>query len=91
MKFVKIEGMTCAHCVARVEKALRGLAGAEGVRVNLRQGTAEMTGVGVSDEALRGAVADAGYEVASISDESGSLSLFQSDTVSHHGAAPSCH
>lgn len=75
MKFLKIEGMTCDHCVARVEKTLRGLVGAEGVRVNLKQGTAELATVGVSDEALRSAVADAGYEVSSISDAA-PVSLF---------------
>lgn len=76
MKFMKIEGMTCAHCVARVEKALSGLAGAEGVKVNLKLGTAEMATVGVSDEVLRNAVADAGYEVTSIEEGVGSVSLF---------------
>lgn len=74
MTFLKIEGMTCGHCVARVEKALRALDGAEGVKVNLAQGSAELK-VNASEQAIRDAVADAGYAVTQVSEGSG-VSLF---------------
>ena len=65
-KTIKIEGMMCPHCQARVEKALNALEGVTAV-VDLEAGTAAVTLTGaVSDEALRQAVTDAGYEVTSI-------------------------
>ena len=65
-KTIKIEGMMCSHCQARVEKALNALEGVTAV-VDLEAGTASVTLTGaVSDEALRQAVTDAGYEVTSI-------------------------
>ena len=62
-KTVTIKGMMCAHCVSHVEKALTAL----GVQadVDLATGTAVVTG-NVSDDALRKAVTDAGYEVVNI-------------------------
>ena len=62
-KTVTIKGMMCAHCVSHVEKALTAL----GVQadVDLATGTAVVTG-DVSDDALRKAVTDAGYEVVNI-------------------------
>ena len=63
-KTVKIEGMMCAHCSGRVEKALNDLPGVT-AKVNLEAGTATVTGE-ASDEALTKAVTDAGYTVVSI-------------------------
>ncbi len=62
-KTVTIKGMMCAHCVSHVEKALTAL----GVQadVDLATGTAVVTG-DVSDDALRKAITDAGYEVVDI-------------------------
>ena len=62
-KTVTVKGMMCAHCVSHVEKALTAL----GVQadVDLETGTAVVTG-DVSDDALRKAVTDAGYEVVDI-------------------------
>ena len=62
-KTITIKGMMCAHCVAHVEKALTAL----GVQadVDLASGTAVVTG-DATDDALRKAVADAGYEVVDI-------------------------
>ena len=65
-KTIKIEGMMCPHCQARVEKALNALEGVTAV-VDLAAGTAAVTLTSaVSDETLRQAVTDAGYEVTSI-------------------------
>ena len=63
-KTVKIEGMMCAHCSGRVEKALNELPGVTAT-VDLAAGTAAVTG-DVSDEVLTKAVTDAGYTVVGI-------------------------
>ena len=62
-KTITIKGMMCAHCVAHVEKALTAL----GVQadVDLASGTAVVTG-DATDDALKKAVTDAGYEVVEI-------------------------
>ena len=59
-----IEGMTCASCVARVEKALQAVPGVEKASVNLATEKATVrAGDAVTLEALSAAVAKAGYEV----------------------------
>ena len=63
-KTLSIEGMMCAHCAARVEKALNALPGVTAA-VDLAGSSAVVTG-DVSDEALKKAVADAGYTVTDI-------------------------
>ena len=64
IKTITIEGMMCTHCSGRVEKALNALPGVTAT-VDLEAKTATVTGE-VSDEALRKAVTDAGYEVVEI-------------------------
>ncbi|VVE28613.1 copper-transporting ATPase [Pandoraea aquatica] len=66
---VGIEGMTCASCVTRVEKALRRTPGVASANVNLATETAAVeAAAGVAPAALLGAVeaavSDAGYQVA---------------------------
>ena len=63
-KTLTIEGMMCAHCAAHVEKALNALPGVSAV-VDLAAKTAVVTG-DAGDEALKKAVADAGYQVTDI-------------------------
>ena len=58
----KIEGMSCGHCKAAVEKALKAVAGVETAVVDLEKKQAVVTGNAVM-EAMREAVEDAGYEV----------------------------
>ena len=66
-KTMKINGMSCSHCSARVEKALNELDGVS-AQVNLEAKEAVITLTGnVSDDILTKAVTDAGYEVVSIS------------------------
>ncbi len=58
-----VEGMTCASCVARVEKALKRVPGVASAEVNLATETATVAlAQGASPEALVAAVRDAGYE-----------------------------
>jgi copper chaperone CopZ len=66
VKKIAIEGMSCGHCVARVEKALKGVNGVSGVEVSLAGKSASVTGDGLAEEALRAAVEGAGYEVTGI-------------------------
>jgi len=63
-----IEGMSCASCVSRVEKALTQLPGVLSAEVNLATETAEVKLVGgtVSAPQLIAAVAKAGYQAREI-------------------------
>ncbi len=66
-KKMMIEGMSCGHCSARVEKALNALEGVS-AKVDLEAKCAAISTQGkVSDEQLKAAVVDAGYEVVSLS------------------------
>lgn len=66
-KKIVIEGMSCKHCSAHVEKALNAIDGVSAV-VDLESKTATVQVSGdVSDEALKNAVTEGGYEVVSIS------------------------
>jgi len=61
-----VEGMTCAACVARVERAIRAEPGVVDAEVNLALERATVTTLSgtVTGEALRTRVADAGYRLA---------------------------
>lgn len=65
-KKLKIEGMSCMHCVKHVKEALSELAGVKSVDVNLDGKYALVEGEGLSDEAMRAAVEDAGYDVVGV-------------------------
>lgn len=59
---LKIEGMTCNHCVAAVERALKAQDGVRSARVDLETGTAEVDLDGaVGTEQLTSAVEEEGY------------------------------
>ena len=65
-KIVNIEGMMCGHCVAHVDKALNAIDGVS-AQVSLEDKRAVCTlSKEVSDEVLKNAVVEAGYEVTSI-------------------------
>jgi len=63
-KKVIIEGMMCMHCRAHAEKALNDIPGVTAT-VDLDSKTATVTG-DVSDETIRAAIAEVGYQVTSI-------------------------
>ncbi|MCW5664091.1 MAG: copper-translocating P-type ATPase [Piscinibacter sp.] len=59
-----IEGMTCASCVLRVEKALKALPGVESAAVNLATEEATVrASAALAADALAAAVRKAGYDV----------------------------
>jgi copper chaperone CopZ len=61
---VKIQGMTCQHCVMSVSKALNSIPGLKNVRVNLVTGEASFENTqNLSPDKIRQAVEDAGYKV----------------------------
>jgi copper chaperone len=63
-KKILIEGMSCGHCVMHATNALKDL-GLSNVKVDLTSKTAVAEG-DVSDEAIKVAIEDAGYEVVKI-------------------------
>lgn len=60
---VKINGMSCAHCVRAVFTSLAGVDGVSRADVSIGQAIVEHDGT-VAPEALREAISIAGYEVA---------------------------
>jgi len=67
-KRFSIGGMSCAGCVASVEKALKNVEGVKSSSVNFAEHTAEIEG-NFSSDILIQAVIDAGYEAALLQSE----------------------
>ena len=61
-KTYTVVGMTCDHCVLSVREEVSELAGV--VAVELESGRLRVQGEQIRDAAVRAAVAEAGYEVA---------------------------
>ena len=61
---LRIEGMSCASCVARVEKALLKVPGVEAASVNLATETATLRAAGGVAAAAIDAIRGAGYEAS---------------------------
>ncbi len=59
-----VQGMTCSHCVSSVREEVSEVAGIEGVDVDLASGRLTVVGADVSDDAVKAAVAEAGYRAA---------------------------
>ena len=62
---IKISGMSCGHCVARVEKSLKDIDGVKNVEVDLKTGKASVKydSKKVELSKLKDAVKEAGYDV----------------------------
>lgn len=60
---IDVEGMTCASCVGRVERALQAVPGVKTAAVNLATERAEIIGPDLDRSALVKAIEDAGYDV----------------------------
>ena len=57
-----VEGMSCGHCKAAVTEAVEAVAGVASVEVDLDTKRVDVRGSALSDDAIRAAVDDAGYE-----------------------------
>lgn len=58
-----VVGMTCNGCVNKVTSAVETVEGVDDIDVDVATGTLEVAG-NVDDEAIRTAVAQAGYQIA---------------------------
>lgn len=66
-KTIYVEGMTCKHCKARVEKTLKDFEQVDDAVVDLDNKLVEVTfNADVDNQVLTDAIVDAGYEVTSI-------------------------
>lgn len=63
---LKISGMSCGHCAARVQKALEGVEGVQEAAVSQEKGEAVVKGEALNAGALAKAVTQAGYAVTEI-------------------------
>ena len=63
-KTLKITGMMCGHCEARVKKALEAVEGVAEAKVSHESGTAKVTlNADISDDALKAVVEAKVYKV----------------------------
>ena len=60
MTELKIQGMSCSHCSAAVERALKGVTGVTQAQVDLEAGTANVQGSAALEDLLA-AVSEEGY------------------------------
>lgn len=58
-----VKGMTCDHCAMSVTEEVEQVTGVTGIDVDLKSGSVVVRGEGFSDDAIREAVDEAGYEV----------------------------
>lgn len=71
-KIITVEGMHCMHCAGSVEKAVSALSGIKEAKVNLDKKicTAKLSGE-VSDDDIKNAIKEAGFEAVSIETKKG--------------------
>lgn len=63
-KTYTVPSIHCGHCAAALKQEVSTVAGVERVDVDLDAKVVTIRGEALSDEALRGAIAEAGYEAA---------------------------
>jgi copper chaperone CopZ len=59
-----VAGMSCGHCKSAVEEEVRRVPGVAFVSADLETKLVVVRGEGLTDEALRAAIDEAGYEAA---------------------------
>ena len=62
-KKINVEGMTCHHCSATVEKAIKSVSGVDEVEIDLKGNCAYVTG-DFERKNVHSAIEDAGYKVS---------------------------
>jgi copper chaperone len=65
---LRIDGMSCQHCVRAVFTALTPVPGITSADVSIGAATIEHDGR-ATEEALRAAIAESGYQVSSVNEE----------------------
>jgi copper ion binding protein len=61
---LKIEGMSCEHCVQHIKEALEAIAGVKSARVSLKKNSADVNHAeNVTLPLMEKAVEEAGYKV----------------------------
>ena len=66
-KIIHVEGMGCQNCVKHVKEALENLDGVDKAEVSLEKNSAVITfSKDISDEAIKSAIDEAGYDVSEI-------------------------
>ena len=66
-KTIIVSGMSCGHCVKRVENALLGIEGVVSVVVNLVDKSVVIeSNTDIDDNHLKEVISDAGYEIESM-------------------------
>ena len=61
---IKVEGMSCMHCVGRVKKAVEALAGVQALEVQIGTVKATYDESKIKREDIEGAIVKAGYRAA---------------------------
>ncbi len=59
-----VPAMHCGNCTAAVEREVAQVAGVESVAADLESKLVVVRGTGFDDDAVRAAIAEAGYEAA---------------------------
>lgn len=62
---LKVEGMSCGHCVGAITKAVQGIDPAAKVQVDLQSKQVSVES-GTEPDAVKAAIEEAGYDVVSI-------------------------
>ncbi|QQM45649.1 heavy-metal-associated domain-containing protein [Streptomyces liliifuscus] len=62
-KICAVSGMSCGHCAASVTEEVMAVPGVTEVDVDVPAGRVTVRGESVSDDAVRDAIGEAGYEV----------------------------
>jgi copper ion binding protein len=60
---IKIDGMSCQHCVMRVKKALEGLAGISNLSVEVGSATMSFDESKIKQADIENAIVKAGYKI----------------------------
>ena len=64
-----VPGVSCAHCRGAIAEEVGKVVGVRSVDVDLERKTVTVTGDGISDQAARAAIDDAGYDVAHLQED----------------------
>lgn len=60
-----VPGVSCEHCVGAVTREVEQVAGVESMVVDLENKRVTVTGRSIDDGAVRAAIDEAGYDIAS--------------------------